>query len=89
MVSVKLQKVAMACCWLAAKLEESPRRTRDVISVFYRMERRREGKPLTPLDIYGSVSPPILVKSCFSFNSDSVLLRSVCFITLNHIELSF
>ncbi|GAB4814067.1 hypothetical protein N2152v2_001113 [Parachlorella kessleri] len=51
-------KVAsMGAFWLAAKLEEvieidSPTklRMRDVLSVFYRLIRRREGRPLDPLD---------------------------------------
>lgn len=51
-----LQRVAWACCWLATKLEEAPRRLRDVLSVFVRIDRRREGKgDLAPLDIYGQV----------------------------------
>ena len=59
--SLSLQRVAWACCWLATKLEETPRRIRDVLSVFYRVDRRREGKSLQCLDIYGQVanaSPP-------------------------------
>ena len=50
-----LQRVAWACCWLATKLEETPRRIRDLLSVFVRIDKRREGKPLTPLDIYSKV----------------------------------
>ena len=52
------QKTAMACVWLATKLEENPRRMREMLSVFYRLDRRRQGKPtLPPLDVYGPVSP--------------------------------
>ena len=53
-----LQRVAWACCWLASKLEEERRRIRDVVSVFVRIDRRREngGGDIPPLDIYGSVS---------------------------------
>jgi hypothetical protein len=40
------QRVACACLWLATKLEESPRKLRDVLNVFLRMECRREGLPL-------------------------------------------
>ena len=50
-----LQRVAWACCWLATKLEETPRRIRDLLSVFVRIDKRREGKPLAPLDIYSKV----------------------------------
>jgi hypothetical protein len=38
--------MACACLWLATKLEESPRKLRDVLNVFLRMECRREGLPL-------------------------------------------
>ena len=53
----------MGAFWLAAKLEEvieidSPTklRMRDVLSVFYRLIRRREGRPLDPLDPSSRVS---------------------------------
>lgn len=49
------QKVAWTCCWLATKLEEIPRRVRDVLAVFYRLQRRRQDLSLEPLDFYGSV----------------------------------
>lgn len=49
------QRVAWACCWLATKLEENPRRLRDLLSVFVRVDKRREGKPLVPLDFYSKV----------------------------------
>jgi len=41
-----VKRVACACLWLATKLEESPRKLRDVLNVFLRMECRREGLPL-------------------------------------------
>lgn len=52
----------MAAFWLGAKLEEvieidSPTklRLRDVLSVFYRTIRRREGRPLEVLDPFSKV----------------------------------
>lgn len=45
--------MACACLWLATKLEESPRKLRDVLNVFLRMECRHEGLPLEVMD-YGS-----------------------------------
>jgi hypothetical protein len=46
------QDVATTCCWLASKLEEVKRRVRDILSVFHRMSRRREGGSLDPLDVF-------------------------------------
>ena len=55
--------MAMAMFWLAAKLEEvveidspSKLKLRDVMSVIYRVVRRREGKSLQPLDPFSRVS---------------------------------
>ncbi|KAL2634673.1 hypothetical protein R1flu_006152 [Riccia fluitans] len=45
-----VKRVAASCLWLAAKLEESPRKIRDVLNVVHRMERRREGLSLDLLD---------------------------------------
>eukprot|EP00253_Pinus_taeda_P028809 PITA_28809 len=45
-----VKRVAASCVWLAAKLEESPRRIPQVLNVFHRMECRRENLPLEPLE---------------------------------------
>ncbi|XP_062084623.1 cyclin-L1-1 [Humulus lupulus] len=45
-----VKKVAASCVWLAAKLEECPRKARQVIIVFHRMECRRENLPIEHLD---------------------------------------
>ncbi|KAI4301858.1 hypothetical protein L6164_035096 [Bauhinia variegata] len=47
-----VKKVAASCVWLASKLEESPRKARQVIIVFHRMECRRENLPIEHLDLY-------------------------------------
>ncbi|KDO48487.1 hypothetical protein CISIN_1g021552mg [Citrus sinensis] len=44
--------VAASSVWLASKLEESPRKARQVIIVFHRMECRREGLPIEHLDLF-------------------------------------
>ncbi|KAE8684905.1 Cyclin-L1-1 [Hibiscus syriacus] len=44
--------VAASSLWLASKLEESPRRARQVIIVFHRMECRRENLLIEHLDLY-------------------------------------
>ncbi|KAL6523620.1 Cyclin-L1-1 [Orobanche gracilis] len=45
-----VKRVAASCVWLASKLEESPRRARQVLTVFHRMECRRESLPIEHLD---------------------------------------
>jgi len=45
-----VKRVAASCVWLAAKLEESPRKIQQVLNVFHRMECRRENLPLEPLE---------------------------------------
>ncbi|XP_050210802.1 cyclin-L1-1 [Mercurialis annua] len=46
-----VKKVAASCVWLACKLEENPRKSRQVIIVFHRMECRRENLPIEFLDL--------------------------------------
>ncbi|XP_011093757.2 cyclin-L1-1 [Sesamum indicum] len=45
-----VKRVAASCVWLASKLEESPRKARQVLIVFHRMECRRENLPVEHLD---------------------------------------
>jgi len=48
--------VAMACMYLATKVEEEQRRHRDILNVFDRLQKKRlagKGKPLNVLDPYG------------------------------------
>ena len=52
---ISLQIVAASSLWLASKLEESPRRARQVIIVFHRMEYRRENLPIEHLNLYSKV----------------------------------
>lgn len=61
------QRVAASCVWLASKLEESPRKARQVIIVFHRMECRRENLPIEHLDLYSKVrlgSQLVLISLC-------------------------
>lgn len=46
-----VKRVAASCVWLAAKLEESPRKIHEVLQVFNRMEQRRANAPLEFLEI--------------------------------------
>lgn len=45
-----VKRVAASCLWVAAKLEESPKKAQHVLNVFNRMECRRENKSLELLD---------------------------------------
>lgn len=45
-----VKRVAASCLWVAAKLEESPKKAQHVLNVFNRVECRRENKPLELLD---------------------------------------
>nr|XP_024396544.1 cyclin-L1-1-like isoform X3 [Physcomitrium patens]PNR39960.1 hypothetical protein PHYPA_020240 [Physcomitrium patens] len=46
-----VKRVAASCVWLAAKLEESPRKIHEVLQVFNRMEQRRGKLPLEFLEL--------------------------------------
>ncbi|GAB2293247.1 Cyclin-L1-1 [Dionaea muscipula] len=46
-----VKRVAASCVWLASKLEESPRKARQILIVLHRMECRRENLPVEHLDL--------------------------------------
>ncbi|XP_036316884.1 cyclin-L2 isoform X2 [Pipistrellus kuhlii] len=48
-VKHSMEHVSMACVHLASKIEEAPRRIRDVMNVFHRLRQLREKKKPTPL----------------------------------------
>uniref|UniRef100_F7EZN4 Cyclin L2 n=1 Tax=Macaca mulatta TaxID=9544 RepID=F7EZN4_MACMU len=48
-VKHSMEHVSMACVHLASKIEEAPRRIRDVINVFHRLRQLREKKKPVPL----------------------------------------
>uniref|UniRef100_A0A8C6Z918 Cyclin L2 n=1 Tax=Nothoprocta perdicaria TaxID=30464 RepID=A0A8C6Z918_NOTPE len=48
-VKHSMEHVSMACVHLASKIEEAPRRIRDVINVFHRLRHIREKKKPVPL----------------------------------------
>ena len=47
-----VKRVAATSVFLACKLEENPRKLRDVVNVFHRMVRRREGKSLDLMEYF-------------------------------------
>ncbi|XP_023686176.1 cyclin-L1 [Paramormyrops kingsleyae] len=49
-----VENVAMACVHLASKIEEEPRRVRDVINVFHRLKQDRKCGVPAPLPLDGS-----------------------------------
>ena len=48
-VSYNMEHVAMGCVCLACKIEEAPRKTRDVINVFNHIKQVRQGRPIKPV----------------------------------------
>ncbi|KAJ8021801.1 Cyclin-L2 [Holothuria leucospilota] len=48
-VKHNMETVAMACINLASKIEEAPRRLRDVINVFHHIKLKNSGKTLEPM----------------------------------------
>lgn len=48
------ETVAMACVHLASKIEEEPRRVRDVLNVFHFLKGSRGGKGCSPMPLDGS-----------------------------------
>jgi len=50
-VRIPFEVVAMACVVLASKIEEAPRRMRDIINVFNHIKQIRGGKPITPVTL--------------------------------------
>jgi len=48
-VRLPFEIVAMSCVVLASKIEEAPRRLRDIINVFNHIKQIRNGKPIKPM----------------------------------------
>merc|ERR1712150_433343 len=49
LVRYPFDHVAMACIGLASKIEESPRRVRDIINVFHHIKQVRNGRTIQPM----------------------------------------
>ena len=49
LVQYNMETTAMSCVCLASKIEEAPRRIRDVINVFHHIKQVRAQKPIVPL----------------------------------------
>ncbi|KAK9825369.1 hypothetical protein WJX81_005635 [Elliptochloris bilobata] len=81
MTEYDVKDVATTCCWLASKLEETKRRVRDVLAVFHRIYRRREGRSLEPLDIYSKYYETLKAEL---IRVERIMLRSFGFIV--HVE---
>lgn len=52
-VKYNMLNVAMACLFLAAKIEENCRRIRDVVNVFHHLKQKRMGRPVVPMEYMG------------------------------------
>jgi transcription initiation factor TFIIIB Brf1 subunit/transcription initiation factor TFIIB len=77
-----LQRVAASCVWLAAKLEESPRKIHEVLQVFNRMEQRRGNAPLEFLEsssqvkAQSTVSLTLAARVCKSLTPEARPLKN-------------
>lgn len=49
-----METTAMSCIYLASKIEEAPRRIRDVINVFHHIKQIRGQKPIQPVILDGA-----------------------------------
>jgi cyclin L len=58
------QRVAIAALWLASKLEEAPKKFRDVLVVFARIDSRAEERPPELLDPNSQVLARLTAKCC-------------------------
>ncbi|KAK9691832.1 hypothetical protein RND81_09G222900 [Saponaria officinalis] len=76
-----VKRVAASCVWLASKLEESPRRAKQVLIVFHRMECRRENLSIEPLDVFSKKYADLKVEL---IRTERHLLKEMGFIC--HVE---
>ncbi|XP_065890051.1 cyclin-L1-like [Dysidea avara] len=53
-VNYSVQYMAAACIFVAAKVEEAPRRLRDVINVFHHLRQKWMGRPIQPMEYLGN-----------------------------------
>ena len=58
------QRVAIAATWLASKLEEAPKKFRDVLMVFARIDSRAEERPPELLDPNSQVCTRLHAPGC-------------------------
>ncbi|KAG8225073.1 hypothetical protein J437_LFUL000052 [Ladona fulva] len=77
----KMETTAMGCVCLASKIEEAPRRIRDVINVFYHINQVKNGKNIkgrnsfiqkASLDITGTIQPMILDQNYIALKSQVI-----------------
>ena len=46
-----MEMMSMAAIWLASKIEEEPRRARDIINVYTRIEQKRDQLEMAPVEL--------------------------------------
>ncbi|GIL44618.1 hypothetical protein Vafri_2145 [Volvox africanus] len=73
-----VRRMACACLFLATKLEESHRRTRDILMVFDRINKRREGSKNVPLLIPETKEYDVMKERVITY--ERILLKTFGFI---------
>ncbi|GIL75958.1 hypothetical protein Vretimale_5606 [Volvox reticuliferus] len=73
-----VRRMACACLFLATKLEESHRRTRDILMVFDRINKRRDGSKNVPLLIPETKEYDVMKERVITY--ERILLKTFGFI---------
>ncbi|GLC50293.1 hypothetical protein PLESTB_000363400 [Pleodorina starrii] len=73
-----VRRMACACLFLATKLEESHRRTRDILMVFDRINKRRDGSKSVPLLIPETKEYDVMKERVITY--ERILLKTFGFI---------
>ena len=75
LVRIPFDVVAMSCICLASKIEEAPRRIRDIINVFTHINQIRAEKPILPV----ALDPAYIAKKNDVINNERKVLKELGF----------
>merc|ERR1712223_2323493 len=75
LVRIPFDVVAMSCIYLASKIEEAPKRIRDIINVFTHIRQIRTGKPIVPV----ALDPAYIARKTEVINNERKVLKELGF----------